>query len=142
MLQEELLAWDLSRHRRQVSGSGYSRGNTSKCQQTVPGKQGGEEKYHSFPLNQGFGAQGKRTRPHGTLSTPYVSDLFPTALQLTQLARGRLQSQHEAGGLSVLSVHKKCSLQTCGLNRLGRQEERNKRVYLECVTKIRISSSR
>lgn len=26
-------------------------------------------KSRGFPLNQGFGAQGKRARPHGTLST-------------------------------------------------------------------------
>lgn len=99
-------------------------------------------KYRGFPLNRGFGAQGKRARPHGTLSTLYVSDLFLTVLQLTQLAQGRPESQCEAGGVSVLSMHKKCSLQTRGLNRLGRQEERNKRLHLECVTKMRISSSR
>lgn len=42
VLQEELLAGDLSRHCRLVSGSGYFHGNTSQCQQTVPNKQGGE----------------------------------------------------------------------------------------------------
>lgn len=42
VLQEELLAGDLSRHCRQVSGSGYFHGNTSQCRQTVPSKQGGE----------------------------------------------------------------------------------------------------
>lgn len=69
VLQEELLAWDLSRHRRQVSG--YSRGDTSRCRQTVPGKQGGDESTVASLLMRDLGLRESEQDPtaHGALST-------------------------------------------------------------------------
>lgn len=94
LLQEELLAWDLSRHCRQVPGRGDSHGSADR--------QAGRGRTHpGFPLCWEFGAQ---PEPRGSLSTQSAQDLFCTTLQLFQ---GCPESQHEAlGSLSAVCASK------------------------------------
>lgn len=71
MLQEELLPWDVSRRCRQVPGSGYSRGNSSGCQQKVLSKREGEKTTVASLLIKDSGLrEGKQDpTPHGALGT-------------------------------------------------------------------------